>query len=129
MTKQSKIVAARHYSGQGSLKSYSTGFVLSVALTLIPFILVINHSIKGAALVTVLIGFALAQLIVQLQFFIHLGHENKPRWSQIMFIFMLFMVSILVIGSLWIMNNLNYHGASPDQTDQEIINDEGIHRQ
>jgi len=35
-------------------------------------------------------------------------------------------VLIVVVGSLWIMNNLNYH-MSPAATDAAIMKDEGIH--
>jgi hypothetical protein len=40
---------------------------------------------------------------------------------------MLLVLFIIVIGSLWIMNNLNYH-TSPNHTTDYIIHDEGIYR-
>ncbi len=40
---------------------------------------------------------------------------------------MMLVVAILVLGSLWIMNHLNYH-MSPAGTNSAIMKDEGIHK-
>ncbi len=112
----------------GSLKSYTTGFVLSVVLTIIPYYLVVQDVLEGNILVAVLIGFAFLQLIVQLLLFLHLGQETKPRWNLMIFLFMMLMLSILVLGSLWIMNNLDYHMMSPHETNQYIQEEERIRR-
>jgi cytochrome o ubiquinol oxidase operon protein cyoD len=41
-------------------------------------------------------------------FFLHVGSERKPRWKIGVMVLMLCFVLILVVGSIWIMNNLNY---------------------
>jgi cytochrome o ubiquinol oxidase operon protein cyoD len=71
-------------------------------------------------------GLALAQAIAQLVWFLHLGHESAPRWKLVAFAFMLLVLVILIVGSIWIMNNLNYHTMSPADTTTFIIHDEGI---
>jgi cytochrome o ubiquinol oxidase operon protein cyoD len=95
-------------------------------LTLIAFYLVGNHSFSSTGLKLVVLLLAVIQLFVQTVFFLHLGKESKPRWNLIVFGFAVMVVFIVVVGSLWIMNNLGYHMASPEQTDQQIIKDEGI---
>jgi cytochrome o ubiquinol oxidase operon protein cyoD len=50
---------------------------------------------------------AVAQMIVQLVFFLHLGDEVRPRYKFASFVFMAGILIIVVGGSLWIMNNLN----------------------
>lgn len=116
-----------------SKASYATGFLLSLGLTLAAFMLVWRQTESdGAALgrnflIAWLIVLALAQLATQLVFFLHLGRESKPRWNLTVLSFAAMVVLILVLGTLWIMNNLNYHqGHIP--TDEHIIEDEGIHR-
>lgn len=104
-----KIIASHHSAGRGEYRSYVTGFLLSVILTLIPFVIVTNRLIWGWALVFVLLGFAMSQLAVQLKFFIHLGYEQKPYWNKIVFLFMLLILIIIVAGTLWIMKNLDYN--------------------
>jgi cytochrome o ubiquinol oxidase operon protein cyoD len=73
-------------------------------------------------LLAVVVGLAVAQLLVQLVFFLHLGREPKPRQNLVVFLFMLLVIGILVIGSLWIMHNLNYHMTmTPKQMDQKLL--------
>lgn len=105
--------------------SYIFGFLFSILLTIVPYLLVVNHRLAGWTLVGVLIAVALAQMIVQLFFFLHLGNERRPRWNLMVFLFMALVVLIVVIGSLWIMNNLNYH-MSPHDVEKYIEQEELI---
>lgn len=93
----------------GSIKSYTIGFVISIVLTLTAYIVVTNHWFSKQIIIYSIMGLAAVQLVVQLVFFLHLGRESKPRWNLAAFAFMLAVLLILVIGSLWIMNNLNYN--------------------
>lgn len=105
-----------------SVKSYATGFVFSVALTLLAYQAVVNHWLSGPALIGTVMGLAVLQLIVQLVFFLHLGSESKPRWNLVMFLFMLLVLVIIVGGSLWIMANLNYNMMmTPEQMDEYML--------
>src|SRR5258708_779181 len=89
-------------------RSYVIGFVLSMLLTVGAYVVVITKMYTGTILVFVLALLGLTQLIVQLLFFLHLGQESKPRWNVVFFISTIGIILILIIGSLWIMNNLNY---------------------
>lgn len=92
----------------GTLMSYVSGYVLSLYLTVTAYLIVAHHLFSNHRLVVSVVGLALIQFVVQLLFFLHLGQETKPRWKLLVLLFMLAIVSILVFGSLWIMNNLNY---------------------
>ena len=116
-----------HTSGHGSLASYTTGFVLSLALSVLAYFLVSRQILTGAALIASIIVLALVQLLVQLTFFLHLGKESNPRWNLVVFLFSLLIVIILVGGSLWIMKNLNYH-MTPDQINSFTQHDEMIQK-
>lgn len=91
----------------GSLKSYLAGFFLSLFLTGLSFGLVVFKVLSGKALVYTLVALALVQATVQLLFFLHLGQEARPRWETLLFYFMALMLTIIAVGSLWIMNDLN----------------------
>jgi cytochrome o ubiquinol oxidase operon protein cyoD len=97
-----------------TLRSYVTGFALSIYFTLTAYLLAVRHALFNRTLVLVLAGLALVQFVVQLLFFLHLGTETKPRWKLMVFLFMIMVVMVLVFGSLWIMSNLNYR-MTPDQ--------------
>lgn len=100
-----------HYS----IKNYLIGFILSLFLTLSVFAFVM--AIEAGTLrvttgfaVSLVIGVALVQLLVQVLFFLHLGGKSSAeRWHTLAFGFMGLIVLIVVIGSLWIMNNLDYN--------------------
>lgn len=94
---------------QGTIKSYVTGFILSIVLTLIPYFLVANHLLSGNVLVTVIIIFAFIQLLVQMLFFLHMRRESTPRWKLAFFISFFSIIVIVVIASIWIMQHLNYN--------------------
>lgn len=94
---------------------YVIGFVLSLIITLIAYWMVYAHSsgaqfsFPQAVLIPMLGILAFSQFVVQLVYFLHLGTEQKPRWKLLVFWFMISIVLIVVVGSLWIMNNLNYN--------------------
>lgn len=129
----SNIITSRHTSGDNiSIKKYFLGFILSLTLTLTAFFLVyktISTDHPPLAL-GVLIGaiflLAIAQLIVQLQFFIHLGHDEKPGWNRLAFLFMILVIVIVAGGSIWIMDNLHYNMMTPVQTDEYMIESERV---
>ncbi|MGH7203436.1 MAG: cytochrome o ubiquinol oxidase subunit IV [Candidatus Levyibacteriota bacterium] len=93
----------------GTLKSYVTGFILSIVLTIIPYFLVSNHLLSGALIVAIVIGFAFVQLAVQLLFFLHMREEAKPRLNLLIFISFASIILIVVVASIWIMQHLNYN--------------------
>ena len=125
MNHKTHSTTSPHEINPSSMRTYVTGFILAILLTNAAFVLVASKSLNGWGLAAALSVLAIAQLWVQLRFFLHLGRESKPRWNLLMFLFAVMVVVILVFGSLWIMNNLNYHEMSPQKTDDSIIQDEG----
>lgn len=91
----------------GTLKAYVIGFIASIALTVASFSLVLTKTLSGQELIFAILGLAFVQAIVQVLFFLHVGQEAKPRWETLIFIFMVIMLAIIVIGTLWVMNDLN----------------------
>lgn len=92
---------------KGTFNSYLAGFLLSIALTLAAYFSSVGHLLTRNILIPIIVGFALIQMIVQLIFFFHLAKETKPRWNLFIFLMMLFIIGIIVGGSLWIMYNLD----------------------
>lgn len=104
-----KIIDEEYEAGNKAMRSYITGFVLSIILTLFPYFIVVNNTFGGANLVYAVVVFGLLQLFVQVVFFLHLHKKSRPHWNLAVFIFTLIIVFILVGGSLWVMNNLKYN--------------------
>lgn len=126
MNEQDHAVVSRHEPATGTLQTYVTGFILSISLTLAAYVLVTNRAYSKWTIVLAIAGLAAVQFIVQLLFFLHLGRESKPRWRLLVFSFMLLVVGILVIGSLWIMYSLNYHmSMTPRQVTNYLQDQDG----
>ncbi|MEI6477769.1 MAG: cytochrome o ubiquinol oxidase subunit IV [bacterium] len=117
-------IPKHHLPAEGNLASYTAGFLLSVILSGAAYLAVEQGLVAGTQLIVMLVAFAILQLMVQLVFFLHLDTVSS-RWKLLVFLFMAMVVAILVGGSIWIMNNLNYN-MSPAATNSFIIHDEGV---
>lgn len=106
--------------------SYIVGFILSIVTTLIAYFCVVNELWPKESLIYIVMAIAVVQLIVQLVFFLHLASGN--RWKVITFAFAVLVVLIVVVGSLWIMQNLDYNmmQMSPEEMNQYMSENEGI---
>lgn len=122
----SKAVVSHHDGLHVTLRAYVTGFVVSIFLTLTSYLAVVHHLFSDDMLIIVIAILALAQAVVQLYYFLHLGSETRPRWKLGLFLFMLGVVIILVAGSLWIMNNLNYHHPTTEQENKYLHAQDGL---
>lgn len=87
----------------GSLKSYVIGFLLSLVLTAIPLIVVLNDLMEGTSAKVLLLGSAVLQFVVQLFYFMHLKEEKKPRYNLMVLLLGIAIVLTIVAGSIWIM--------------------------
>lgn len=116
---------SEHQPDQASLRLYVTGFGLSLLFTLDAYLSVTHHLFSKNVLIGGIAGLALAQFLTQLVCFLHLGREFKPRWKLAVFLMMAGIVVILVGGSLWIMNNLNYR-MTPQQVDKYLQSQDGL---
>jgi len=120
-------------SAKTDLKTYVIGFILSILLTMAAYILTAqhvhsDHEVFSHRFLTIaILSLAVIQLAVQMIFFLHLGDEPKPRWNLMVFGLMFSVLLIVVAGSLWIMDHLNYH-MNPDQADHYVMQEEAIHK-
>ena len=114
------------------LATYLTGFILALLLTLLAFGLVIIGADSSLAPIDKLLGLipyseltsgemprrfiigsiiilAILQILVHLRFFLHLSFGSSQKWNLQAILFALFIIIIMVGGTLWIMNDLNGH--------------------
>lgn len=124
MSKQTTSTT-EHGAAHGSPFSYLTGFIFSLIFTAAAYLSVTQHFLSGGLLLAILSILALAQLTVQLIFFLHLGNESRPRWNLNVLLFAVLVVFIVVGGSLWIMHNLNYH-MTTDQMNNYMNKQDGL---
>jgi cytochrome o ubiquinol oxidase operon protein cyoD len=94
-------------ASHGSLKNYLVGLALSLALTLASFGAVMKGLVPHAALLPVIVALCVAQLLVQLYYFLHIGTSPDQRSNTAIFLCTGFLIAIVVAGSLWVMHNAN----------------------
>lgn len=108
---------------QQQIIRYSIGFIASVALTMIAYLLVTQSKGAGFVLIIAISILAIMQLIAQLVWFLHLGEEEPPRWRLKAFVAMSLTLLIVVIGSIWIMKNLDYNMMPAHETDEHMMHE------
>lgn len=93
---------------RGSLRSYLSGFGLSVLLTAIPFALVMTGALDSKEATAIAITtFAAAQIVVHMVYFLHMNAHSEGGWTMMALIFTLILVVIALAGSMWVMYHLN----------------------
>ena len=92
-----------------SVKEYVTGLLLSVFLTVIPFGVVMTKALSPGMAMAVIIICCIAQLFVQLVFFLHMNTSSEQSWNVMSGLYALSVVVILIIGSMWIFNHLHHN--------------------
>ncbi|MVW80344.1 cytochrome o ubiquinol oxidase subunit IV [Bordetella sp. 02P26C-1] len=96
------------YVVHGTVRSYLTGFVLAAILTVIPFWIVMGDVIQTSRTAgLVLMGLAIVQIVVHVEFFLHLDTKGESGWNMLAFLFTLILVVITLSGSIWIMYHLD----------------------
>ena len=89
-------------------KDYLTGFVLSVILTAIPFWLVMAKVLPTTGItVLVILAFAMVQVVVHMVYFLHMDAKSENGWNLLALIFTAVLLVIVLIGTLWVMHNMN----------------------
>lgn len=94
-------------SQHGSLRSYVIGIVLSLVLTLASFGTVMTHVVPRGFGLAAIVVFCVAQLIVQLVFFLHIGASRDQRANTGIFLCTGVLIVVIVGLSLWVMHNAN----------------------
>jgi cytochrome o ubiquinol oxidase subunit IV len=91
------------HENHGTIKAYITGFILSIVLTLIPLVLVLNHVLAKTTLIVTILLAAVLQFVIQLFFFMHIRDGKGPRYNVMSLILGIIFAVTIVAGAIWIM--------------------------
>ena len=91
------------------------GLGFSVALTIAAFLVAGSHIIYGPGIPVALIVLAIAQMGVHLVFFLHVTTGPDNTNNVLALAFGVLVVFLIVVGSIWIMNNLNHNMMPTDE--------------
>ena len=96
-------------AAHGSVREYVIGLVLSLVLTIIPFALVMSGTFNQPLTLAIILLCAVAQIFVQLVFFLHMNTSSESMWNTTSAVFVVLITAIVVLGSMWIMQHLNHN--------------------
>ncbi len=71
--------------------------------------MVMDGSSAHSTTLAVVVICAVVQVIVHLVYFLHLDSKSEGGWNLVAIVFSAIIILIVVVGSLWIMWNLNYN--------------------
>jgi cytochrome o ubiquinol oxidase operon protein cyoD len=92
----------------GGLQGYVTGLCLAILLTAASFTVAMTDFVYGPAVISALVVLAIGQIGVHLVFFLHLTTGPDNTNNALALAFGVFVVALIVIGSIWIMSHLNH---------------------
>jgi cytochrome o ubiquinol oxidase operon protein cyoD len=96
-------------------QSYLAGLALAIILTLASFGLARTHLVWGPGMPVLLAVLAIAQMGIHLVFFMHVNATEEGENTALALGFGIFIVFLVVFGSLVIMNNLSSIMPTMDQ--------------
>jgi len=106
------IKDADYGTGQKKLGMYLIGFISCSIMTLLSFWSVMSQRFSKIELLALIFSSACVQFLVQVICFLRLSTETEQGRTNIMtFIFAGVILTCIILGSLWIMWNLNYYMA------------------
>jgi len=91
------------------VRGYLIGLVLAAGLTAASFYFAGSGLIYGPAIPAALVALAVAQMGVHLVFFLHLTTGSDNTNNILALAFGILIVTLVIVGSLWIMANLNHN--------------------
>lgn len=101
---------------------YIFGFAAALCLSVLGYILIVDNWFDSSiATMAALLALASIQLVIQLVCFLHLDGRGRSRGRATTLGFTLLMMLVVVIGSLWIMDNLDYRMGMNGQEMEEYM--------
>ncbi len=96
-------------AGHGNVKEYVQGLILSIVLTVIPFGLVMAGAVSGAVAIAIIMICAIAQLLVQAIYFLHMNSSSEQSWNVSTGVYTLLIFITVILGSVWIFTHLHHN--------------------
>jgi cytochrome o ubiquinol oxidase operon protein cyoD len=93
----------------GEVQGYLIGLALAVLLTATSFYVARTQVIWGPGIPIALVVLAIAQMGIHLVFFLHITTAPDNTNNVLALAFGLLIVGLIVLGSIWIMDNLNHN--------------------
>ena len=97
---------------QKALKLRIFGFVASLILTLVAYVLIVHPDsfrLNAETAIQFIFILALMQSLIQLFCFIDIWREKGPLWNLGVFVSTISVIVIIIAFSIWVMHHLDYN--------------------
>lgn len=91
------------------VQGYALGLALAILLTLASFWVARTHIIYGPGVPMALVALAIAQMGIQLVFFLHITTAPDNTNNVLALAFGVLIVFVLVFGTVWVMDHMNHN--------------------
>jgi cytochrome o ubiquinol oxidase operon protein cyoD len=98
---------AAHHTVRQGVRGYVIGFMLAILLTAASFYVMHTELIWAPGIPVALVVLAIAQIGVHLVFFLHITTAPDNTNNALALAFGVLIVTLVIGGSLWIMDHLN----------------------
>lgn len=99
---------ADYGTGEKRLDVYIAGIITCVFLTIVPFGAVMYPVLSHATTIGLVVTCAVAQFVIQLICFLRLNYDTEQARTNVQsFALTLFILFVIIVGSLWIMTSLH----------------------
>jgi cytochrome o ubiquinol oxidase operon protein cyoD len=115
------VTEAAGYSVREGIQTYAIGLALAALLTAASFYTVRTSLIWGPGIPIALVVLAVAQMGVHLVFFLHITSDPDNTNNALALAFGVLIVLLVIVGSLWIMNNLSGRLMPAAETPQHMM--------
>jgi cytochrome o ubiquinol oxidase subunit IV len=115
VTSNERTPGVAENESSASLWTYTAGLVFALLLTATSFIVAQTNLLWGPGVAAGLAVLAIAQMGVHLVFFLHIGTDSEGANNVLALAFGVFIVVLVMAGSLWIIDHLNENMVSPAQ--------------
>lgn len=102
---------------------YCAGAIISTLLTVgVYFVVVGDFEASSRVLAGIVLAAAAMQFVTQIVLFLPIMSKRGPSWRLHSLWFSALMIIVVVVGSLWVMRNLDYNmGMSPEQMHEYML--------
>lgn len=96
-------------TGQKKLSIYLTGMVSCIVLTIVAFWAVMSHQFSNTKMIVIIYAAAIVQFFIQVICFLRLNMKtSQGQVNVVAFAFTGLILLCIIIGSVWIMHNVQY---------------------
>ena len=87
-------------------RKYVIGFLLAVALTVPPFLLVWTGALPRGQSLALIAAAAVVQIVVHMRFFLHVDLTRQKREDLQLILFTVLLLVLMAGGTIWLMTDL-----------------------